>query len=147
MFSISRTYWLTSSKKRIKPHLIKSKWGFYIKKSFLKQSYKYKSLSFFIIKFNKIKTPILGNYLYFWWLQRELNQRHKDFQSSALPTELWSQMAVPTGFEPVISCVTGKRDRPLHYGTIGCGRRIWTYDLRVMSPTSYQTATIPRYKF
>ena len=26
-----------------------------------------------------------------WWLQRELNQRHKDFQSSALPTELWSQ--------------------------------------------------------
>ena len=22
----------------------------------------------------------------------------------------------------------------------GCGRRIWTYDLRVMSPTSYQTA-------
>ena len=23
-----------------------------------------------------------------WWLQRELNQRHKDFQSSALPTEL-----------------------------------------------------------
>jgi hypothetical protein len=28
--------------------------------------------------------------LFFWWLQRELNQRHKDFQSSALPTELWS---------------------------------------------------------
>ena len=26
-----------------------------------------------------------------WWLQRELNQRHEDFQSSALPTELWSQ--------------------------------------------------------
>ena len=23
-------------------------------------------------------------------------------------------MAVRTGFEPVISCVTGKRDRPLH---------------------------------
>ena len=29
--------------------------------------------------------------IYKWWLQRELNQRHKDFQSSALPTELWSQ--------------------------------------------------------
>ena len=27
----------------------------------------------------------------------------------------------------------------------GCGRGIWTHDLRVMSPTSYQTATIPRY--
>ena len=26
-----------------------------------------------------------------WWLQRESNQRHKDFQSFALPTELWSQ--------------------------------------------------------
>ena len=23
-----------------------------------------------------------------WWLQRESNQRHEDFQSSALPTEL-----------------------------------------------------------
>ena len=26
--------------------------------------------------------------MFSWWLQRELNQRHKDFQSSALPTEL-----------------------------------------------------------
>ena len=26
------------------------------------------------------------------------------------------------------------------YLFIGCGSRIWTYDLRVMSPTSYQTA-------
>ena len=26
-----------------------------------------------------------------WWLQRESNQRHRDFQSLALPTELWSQ--------------------------------------------------------
>ena len=24
--------------------------------------------------------------------------------------------------------------------SLGCGRRIWTTDLRVMSPTSYQTA-------
>ncbi len=50
------------------------------------------------------------------------------------------KMAVPKGFEPSIFCVTGRRDRPLHYGTIGCGRRIWTYDLRVMSPTSYRAA-------
>ena len=28
------------------------------------------------------------SYKLIWWLQRELNQRHKDFQSSALPTEL-----------------------------------------------------------
>ena len=32
-----------------------------------------------------------------WWLEPELNQRHKDFQSSALPTELSSQpIAAPT---------------------------------------------------
>ena len=50
-------------------------------------------------------------------------------------------MAVPTGFEPAIFCVTGRRDKPLHYGTTnGCGRWIWTNDVRVMSPTSYQTA-------
>ena len=76
-----------------------------------------------------------------WWLQRESNQRHRDFQSLALPTELWSQMAVPTGLEPAIFCVTGRRVNQLHQGTkIGCGKRIWTSDLRVMSPTSYQTA-------
>ena len=26
-----------------------------------------------------------------WWLETESNRRHKDFQSSALPTELSSQ--------------------------------------------------------
>ena len=41
-----------------------------------------------------------------WWLRAELNRRHEDFQSSALPTELPSQMAVPTGLEPAISSVT-----------------------------------------
>ena len=50
-------------------------------------------------------------------------------------------MAVSTGIEPAISCVTGRRvnrytTRPIKY----CGRRIWTTDLRVMSPTSYRTA-------
>ena len=41
----------------------------------------------------------------------ESNHRHKDFQSSALPTELQSQqkMAVSTGIEPAIFCVTGRR--------------------------------------
>ena len=45
----------------------------------------------------------------------ESNQRHRDFQSLALPTELSGQKK-------------------------SCGGRIWTYDLRVMSPTSFQTA-------
>ena len=44
----------------------------------------------------------------------ESNQWHRDFQSLALPTEL--------------------------SGRLSCGGRIWTYDLRVMSPTSYRTA-------
>ena len=52
-------------------------------------------------------------------------------------------MAVSTGIEPAISCVTGRRvnrytTRPIK--TMYCGRRIWTTDLRVMSPTSYRTA-------
>ncbi len=37
----------------------------------------------------KIKS-LNGFFAFSWWLQRELNQWHKDFQSSALPTELWS---------------------------------------------------------
>ena len=44
-----------------------------------------------------------------WWLRMESNHRHKDFQSSALPTELQSHMAVSTGIEPAIFCVTGRR--------------------------------------
>ena len=44
------------------------------------------------------------------WLGTESNRRHKDFQFFALPTELLSRikMAVPTGIEPAISCVTGR---------------------------------------
>ncbi len=46
-----------------------------------------------------------------WWLRAESNHRHEDFQSSALPTELRSQiMAVPTRIELAIFCVTGRRD-------------------------------------
>ena len=70
----------------------------------------------------------------------ESNHRHRDFQSCALPTELWSHLAVPTGLEPAIPRVTGECDN--HYTTepFGCGRWIWTNDLWVMSPTSYQAA-------
>ena len=53
----------------------------------------------------------------------ESNQRHVDFQSTALPTEL-----------------TGHK-------TKSSGDRIWTYDLRVMSPTSFQTAPPRDIKF
>ena len=53
------------------------------------------------------------------------------------------KMAVSTGLEPAIFCVTGRRVNQLHHETNyknGCGKRIWTSDLWVMSPTSYRTA-------
>ena len=75
-----------------------------------------------------------------WWLQLESNQRHQDFQSCALPTELWSHLAVPTGLEPAIPRVTGECDNRYTTEPFGCRRWIWTIDLWVMSPTSYQTA-------
>ncbi len=49
-------------------------------------------------------------------------------------------MAVPTGIEPAIPRVTGECDNRYTTEPFGCGRRIWTNDLWVMSPTSYQTA-------
>jgi hypothetical protein len=57
-----------------------------------------------------------------WWLGTESNRRHEDFQSSALPTELPSltlkkKMAELTGFEPAVSCVTGRHVRPLHHSS------------------------------
>lgn len=53
-----------------------------------------------------------------------------------------AKMAVPTGIEPAISCVTGRRDNRYTTGPNykNCGRWIWTIDLWVMSPTSCQTA-------
>ena len=42
-----------------------------------------------------------------WCLRSESNQRHGDFQSPALPTELQRQMATWMGFEPTTSSVTG----------------------------------------
>ena len=77
----------------------------------------------------------------YWWLQRESNQRHEDFQSSALPTELWSHIwrsqrdSNPRSSAWQADVLTSCTKRPY-----GCGNRIWTCGLWVMSPTSYQTA-------
>ena len=43
-----------------------------------------------------------------WWPRADLNCRHHDFQSCALPTELLGLVAEPTGFEPATFCVTGR---------------------------------------
>ena len=53
-----------------------------------------------------------------WWPKPGLNRRHKDFQSSALPTELpglLKKMAIQKGLEPSISSVTGRHVN--HYTT------------------------------
>ena len=47
------------------------------------------------------------------WRETESNRRHMELQSIALPTELLNHnkyivMAVSTGIEPAISCVTGR---------------------------------------
>ncbi len=49
-----------------------------------------------------------------WCLRSESNQRHEDFQSSALPTELQRQMATRKGLEPSTSGVTGRRSNQLN---------------------------------
>ena len=62
-----------------------------------------------------------------WWSEGDLNPRHADFQSAALPTELPGQilihknqnnMATRKGLEPSTSGVTGRRSNQLNYRAI-----------------------------
>ena len=67
------------------------------------------------------------SYTRIWCLRSELNQRHADFQSAALPTELQRhvepsktrlrcfKMATRNGLEPSTSSVTGWRANRLHH--------------------------------
>ena len=70
------------------------------------------------------------SYTRIWCLRSESNQRHVDFQSTALPTELQRHicgehcspqmlyMATPNGLEPSTSSVTGWRANRLHHRAI-----------------------------
>ena len=77
-----------------------------------------------------------------WCLRSESNQRHADFQSAALPTELQRHMrklpssirktcdmATPNGLEPSTSSVTGWRANRLHHRAVfGGNNRARTCD-------------------
>ena len=91
-----------------------------------------------------------------WCLRSESNQRHADFQSAALPTELQRHMrkgtssfaqicdfmATPNGLEPSTSSVTGWRANRLHHrAKYGGNNRARTCDLllvrQMLSQLSY----------
>ena len=79
-----------------------------------------------------------------WWRGTESNRRHKELQSFALPTELPSHLTVHVGFEPTISSVTGRRDKPLLQWT-----KLRELDLN-QRPSGYEPdelpdCSIPRY--
>ena len=68
----------------------------------------------------------------------------KDFRAGDLPTE--KDRLDPSDLEP-FRLHQNPENKQKRLGTLrfqvfpsGCGSRIWTDDLRVMSPTSYRTA-------
>ena len=89
-------------------------------------------------------TTKLHPHIIFKWRGTESNCRHKELQSFALPTELPSHLTVHMGFEPMISSVTGRRDKPLLQWT-----KLRELDLN-QRPSGYEPdelpdCSIPRY--
>ena len=74
-------------------------------------------------------TECIRHGLSIWCLRAESNRRHRDFQSLALPTELPRQVADHTGFEPVVSSVTGKHVRPLHQWSTASTTPVYYYEM------------------
>ena len=78
-----------------------------------------------------------------WWFRSESNQRHMDFQSIALPTELRNHLVAGEGFEPTTSGVGARRATRLLYPAIcnggGTGSRT---QAPVSRPTGFQDRTL-----
>ena len=99
------------------------------------------------------------SYTRIWCLRSESNQRHADFQSAALPTELQRHMrkknfliaqicdfmATPNGLEPSTSSVTGWRANRLHHrAKYGGNNRARTCDLLLVRQMLSQLSYAPR---
>ena len=83
-------------------------------------------------------------FLFFkWWFRPELNWRHMDFQSIALPTELQNHLVAGEGFEPTTSGLWARRATRLLYPAIcnGGGTGIRT-QAPVSRPTGFQDRTL-----
>ena len=86
-----------------------------------------------------------------WCLRVDLNHRHRDFQSLALPAELPRQekMATRRGLEPLTSSVTGWRTNQLYYRAIisklpiGISNRgWWAFRDSNPGPTGYEPVAL-----
>ena len=95
------------------------------------------------------------SYTRIWCLRSESNQRHVDFQSTALPTELQRHivesfrspllLATRNGLEPSTSSVTGWRANRLHHrAKYGGNNRARTCDLLLVRQMLSQLSYAPK---
>ena len=99
------------------------------------------------------------SYTRIWCLRSESNQRHVDFQSTALPTELQRHieqsirsapmryLATRNGLEPSTSSVTGWRANRLHHrAKYGGNNRARTCDLLLVRQMLSQLSYAPKHR-